>query len=82
MELQHLNRNVGRAHCWLRHALRGLPRNRSAREYVSGLLLRLGPVGEGGPRAHAGLELQPAKEGSPAERLPGVHPHGLELGVA
>jgi hypothetical protein len=42
----------------------------------------LGPVGEGGPRAHAGLELQPAKEGSPAERLPGVHPHGLELGVA
>jgi hypothetical protein len=35
------------AHRWLCHALQGLPRNRSARESVPGLLLRSGPIGEG-----------------------------------
>jgi hypothetical protein len=61
--------------------MRGFSRDPSAHESFLGLLLRASPVGEGGPGAHACRGLRPAKEGSLVGRLPGVHPHGLELGV-
>jgi hypothetical protein len=44
--------------------------------------LQLSPIGKEGPEARTGLGLRPTKEGSSIGRLPGVHPRGLEPGVA